>query len=85
MTFANRILMATLVVMPSSICFAQPLKTVPLSHISVDVVTLKSGKSLRGGIVFADGMGPLTMAVSARVARSLQCRVAGQGVDCRIR
>src|SRR5262249_36543152 len=44
--------------------FAQVGKKTPASQLAVDVVTLKSGKTLRGVILRADRKGALSLAVS---------------------
>lgn len=43
---------------------AQGSKFVPVSQLAVDVVSLKSGKSVRGAVVKIEANGSLTMAVS---------------------
>lgn len=48
----------------SSFVAAQPSKSVPLSQLGVDVVSLKSGKSVRGAIVKSEANGSVLMAVS---------------------
>lgn len=46
-----------------SIAAAQPA-SVPVSQLAVDVVSLKSGKAVRGAVVSAEPAGSVTMAVS---------------------
>ena len=48
----------------SSLAAAQGAKSVPVSQLAVDVVSLKSGKAVRGAVVQADANGALVVAVS---------------------
>ncbi len=48
----------------SSLAAAQSSKSVPVSQLAVDVVSLKSGKAVRGAVVQADAKGALIVAVS---------------------
>ena len=43
---------------------AQTVKSVPMSQLGVDVVSLKSGKSVRGAILKSEANGSVTMAAS---------------------
>ena len=48
----------------NSLAAGQVARSVPVSQLAVDVVSLKSGKDVRGAIVKADMNGSLTVAVS---------------------
>ncbi len=58
-----RLLVASLFGLVPFCALAQSAKPVPLSQLGVDVVSLKSGKSVRGAILKSDANGSVTMAV----------------------
>jgi hypothetical protein len=61
---STRVVATILVLVGGSVAVAQSVKPGVVSPSAVDVVTLKTGKSLRGGIAFVGDTGPLTMVVS---------------------
>ena len=62
MTFVS-LLVASLLGLGLASALAQSGKSVPLSQLGVDVVSLKSGKPVRGAILKSEANGSVTMAV----------------------
>ena len=59
-----RLLVVSLLGLASATAMAQPAKPGSVSQLGVDVVSLKSGKSVRGAIIRSEPNGSVTMAVS---------------------
>lgn len=59
-----RLLVVSLFGLVPACVLAQSAKSVPLSQLGVDVVSLKSGKPVRGAILKSEANGSVTMAVS---------------------
>ena len=58
-----RLLVVSLLGLASDCALAQSAKSVPMSQLGVDVVSLKSGKSVRGAILKSEANGSVTMVV----------------------
>ncbi|MEK6259855.1 MAG: hypothetical protein AABP62_14645 [Planctomycetota bacterium] len=58
------LLVVSLLGLGPACALAQSAKSVPLSQLGVDVVSLKSGKPVRGAILKSEANGSVTMAVS---------------------
>ncbi len=58
-----RLLVVSLLGLGPACVMAQSAKSVPMSQLGVDVVGLKSGKSVRGAILKSEANGSVTMAV----------------------